>query len=187
MSKKKAHIDAKIQQANIDKSIIVLLTGNGKGKTTSALGMVLRSLGWGQKIVWVSFLKGEIDSGEKHFLSQHPQIKYIEMTTGFTWESQNKELDTQNATQTWQQTHPYLQDDTIDLIVLDELTYMLNYHYLDNSILNKITARLPKQNVIITGRAANDSLKNIADTISIINNEKHAFDNNIQAKKGIDF
>ena len=187
MQGKKTHIDSRIKSANIDKSVVVVLTGNGKGKSSSALGMIIRALGWGQKVVLVSFLKGEIATGERNFLQKQQNLTIIEMQSGFTWESQNKELDIKNAENTWQSAEKYLQDESIDLMVFDELTYMFNYGYLDNSILDKIKNRVKNQSVIITGRAASIQIKNIADTISEIKDEKHAFNNNIMARKGVDF
>ncbi len=188
MQRKKAHIDARIKQANSDKGVIVLLTGNGKGKSSSALGMVCRALGYGMQIVMVKFLKGTQDTGEDAFLSQQKNIQTISMKTGFTWETQDKALDKKMALETWQQAQPYLADESIDLVVFDELTYMLNYQYLDEQmVLNALNNRPKNQHIIITGRAASESLIAIADTVSEIANIKHAFRANIKAQKGIDF
>jgi cob(I)alamin adenosyltransferase len=187
MSKKKAHIDKRISEANIDKNLIVLLTGNGKGKSSSAFGMVARSLGYGKKVAIVKFLKGEIDSGEDK-LFKTLGVQYAVMQTGFTWETQNKTYDTKKAQQTWNDAKQFLADETIDLVMLDEITYMLNYGYLDEEeVVQTLENRPQHQHVIITGRAANESLKNIADTISEIKDEKHAFRQNIKAQQGIDF
>lgn len=188
MQKKKSYIDSRIKAANIKKGIIVLLTGNGKGKSSSAMGMICRSLGYNLKVVLVRFLKGEKDTGEDLFLNKHKNVKKIIMATGFTWETQNKELDKKEALKTWNKAKIFLQDPTIDLIVFDELTYMINYNYLKESdIFNLLKQRPNKQNIIITGRAANKSLIELADTVSEVNNVKHAFDNNIKSQKGIDY
>ncbi len=187
MQAKKKHIDKRIEEANTQQSVIVLLTGNGKGKSSSALGMIARSLGWGQRVVWVSFLKGAIETGEKRFFANTPNLTYIEMPSGFTWDSQNKEEDTQKAKATWAEAKPYLQDESIDIIIFDELTYMLNYDYLDIEILESIKHRTLEQSIIITGRAANVELHELADTVSEVKDIKHAFNDNITARKGVDY
>jgi cob(I)alamin adenosyltransferase len=187
MQRKKAHIDGKIKAANIDKGIIVLLTGNGKGKSSSALGMVCRALGYEMKIGIAKFLKGKQNTGEDVFLAQQPNVKTAFMKTGFTWDTQDKSYDTAMALETWGVAQQYLADNSLDLVVLDELTYMLNYHYLDEALILKSLANRPKnQHVVITGRAACQSLLDIADTVSEIKDVKHAFRANIKAQKGVD-
>ncbi len=187
MQRKKAHIDNRIQQANINKGIIVLLTGNGKGKSSSAWGMVCRALGYGMKIGIAKFLKGVQDTGEDVFLSKQTNVQMALMKTGFTWDTQDRKFDTKMAVETWDKAAKYLTDSSIDLVVLDELSYMLNYKYLDEQqILNALKNRPKNQHIVITGRAAPQSLVEIADTVSEIKNIKHAFDANIKAQKGID-
>ena len=187
MQRKKDHIDARIEAANIDKGIIVLLTGNGKGKSSSALGMICRALGYGMKIGIAKFLKGAQDTGEDTFLSKQPNVQTAFMKTGFTWDTQDKEYDTTMAAETWQKAQSYLEDESIDLVVLDELTYMINYKYLDEqTILGALNNRPKNQHVVITGRAAPDSLIEISDTVSKVTDVKHAFRENIKAQKGID-
>jgi len=187
MARKKAHIDVRIEEANIDKGIIVLLTGNGKGKSSSALGMVCRALGHDMQIAIVKFLKGVQDTGEDAFLAQQPNVRTTCMKTGFTWDTQDREYDTQKACETWAVAEQYLKDASIDLVVIDELTYMINYKYLDEEkILNALKERPKKQHVVVTGRAASKALIEIADTVSILKDEKHAFRANIKAQKGID-
>ncbi len=188
MIAKKSYIDKQIQITNIEKSLIILLTGNGKGKTSSALGMIMRFLGWEKKIVIVQFLKGNKKTGENLFLAQQKNVKLITMQSGFTWETQNKEIDKKNALITWQQVCPLFLDKTIDLIVLDELTYMLNYKYLSTSIIiDTILRKHDKQHIIITGRAAGKELVAIADTVSEVINIKHAFNSKVKAQAGIDY
>lgn len=188
MQKKKSYIDKRISKANINKNLIVLLTGNGKGKTSSALGMIMRALGYKMKIGIVQFIKGRKKTGEDLFLENEPLVTKIVMKTGFTWDTQNKEKDIIAAQKTWEKAKKLLQDDTIKLIVLDEITYMLNYKYLDeDEVINTILNRPKNQHLILTGRAANAKLIAIADTVSEIRNIKHAFNNNIKAQKAIDF
>ena len=187
MQRKKAHIDSRIEEANIDKGIIVLLTGNGKGKSSSSLGMVCRALGYDMKVGIAKFLKGMQDTGEDAFLTKQPNVQTAFMKTGFTWDTQDKEYDTAMAAETWSKAEQYLSDKSIDLVVLDELTYMVSYKYLDEQmILNALSNRPKDQHVVITGRAASTGLIDIADTVSEIKDIKHAFRANIKAQKGID-
>ncbi len=187
MQRKKAHINARIEEASINKGIIVLLTGNGKGKSSSALGMVCRALGYDMQVAIVKFLKGVQDTGEDAFLAQQKNIQTTFMKTGFTWDTQDKEYDTQKAKETWAVAEQYLKDESINLVVLDELTYMISYQYLDETnILNTLNNRPNNQHVVITGRAASDSLIEIADTVSEVKDIKHAFRANIKAQKGVD-
>jgi cob(I)alamin adenosyltransferase len=187
MAKKKAIIDKRIVEANIDKNLIVLLTGNGKGKSSSAFGMVARMLGYGKKVAIVKFLKGEIASGEDK-LFQKLGVDYAVMQSGFTWDTQDKEADAQKAQTTWKDAKEFLIDKTIDLVVLDEITYMLNYGYLDEEEVIKTLQNRPKnQHIVLTGRAASQNLIELADTVSILKDEKHAFRENIKAQKGVDF
>ena len=187
MQRKKQHIDSRIEEANIDKGIIVLLTGNGKGKSSSALGMICRALGYGMKIAVAKFLKGVQDTGEDAFLAKQPNVQTVFMKTGFTWDTQDKEYDTVMAVETWTKAQAYLEDKSIDLVVLDELTYMISYQYLEEQmIINSLNNRPKHQHVVITGRAASESLIEIADTVSEIKDIKHAFRANIKAQKGVD-
>ena len=187
MQRKKDHIDSRIEEANIDKGIIVLLTGNGKGKSSSSLGMVCRALGYDMKVGIAKFLKGEQDTGEDTFLAKQPNVQTAFMKTGFTWDTQDKEYDTVMALETWSEAAQYLTDESIDLVVLDELTYMISYKYLDEQIiLDALNNRPKNQHVVITGRAASEGLIDVADTVSEVKDIKHAFRANIKAQKGID-
>ncbi len=187
MQRKKNHIDSRIQEANIDKGIIVLLTGNGKGKSSSSLGMVCRALGYNMQVGIAKFLKGMQDTGEDAFLAKQPNVQTAFMKTGFTWDTQDKEYDTAMAVETWSKAQGYLKDKSIDLVVLDELTYMISYKYLDEQmILDALNNRPKNQHVVITGRAASKSLIDIADTVSEVKDIKHAFRANIKAQKGVD-
>jgi len=187
MQRKKEYIDSRIEEANIDKGIVVLLTGNGKGKSSSALGMVCRALGYDMKIGIAKFLKGVQDTGEDAFLAKQPNVQTASMKTGFTWDTQDKEYDTAMAIETWSKAEQYLSDKSIDLVVLDELTYMISYKYLDEQkILNALSNRPKDQHVVITGRAASTGIIDIADTVSEIKDIKHAFRANIKAQKGVD-
>ena len=187
MQRKKEYIDSRIDEANIDKGIIVLLTGNGKGKSSSAMGMICRALGYDMKVALVRFLKGDQQTGEDLFIENHPNIISAHMESGFTWDTQDKELDKQKATQTWLEAKKFLANEEISVVVLDEITYMINYKYLDESeILLALSNRPKDQHVIITGRAASQALIDVSDTVSEVEDIKHAFRANIRAQKGID-
>ena len=187
MQRKKKYIDSRIEAANIDKGIVVLLTGNGKGKSSSAMGMICRSLAYDMKIGVVRFLKGEQVTGEDIFLKNQKEVSIILMEAGFTWDTQNKQLDKEKALEAWSEAKKFLSDPEIGLVVLDEITYMVNYNYIDEkSIINALTDRPNNQHVVITGRSASNNLIEIADTVSEVKNIKHAFSENIRAQKGID-
>ena len=187
MQRKKEHIDSRIEEANIDKGIIVLLTGNGKGKSSSAMGMICRALGYDMKVALVRFLKGEQQTGEDLFLYSNPNVVSAHMESGFTWNTQDQELDKKLANETWLEAEKYLSDPKISLVVLDEITYMINYKYLDEtSILKALNNRPAGQHVVITGRAASEGIIEASDTVSEVKDVKHAFRANIRAQKGID-
>ena len=187
MQRKKEHIDSRIEEANIDKGIIVLLTGNGKGKSSSAMGMICRALGYDMKVALVRFLKGEQQTGEDLFLDSNPNVVSAHMESGFTWNTQDQELDKKLANETWLEAEKFLADPSINLVVLDEITYMINYKYLDEaSILKALSNRPEGQHVVITGRAASDGIIEASDTVSEVKDVKHAFRANIRAQKGID-
>lgn len=187
MQRKKEYIDSRIDAANIDKGIIVLLTGNGKGKSSSAMGMICRSLAYDMKVGVVRFLKGEQASGEDIFLKNQKGISIFLMKAGFTWDTQNKQLDMEKALEAWVEAKNFLNDPEIGLVVLDEITYMVSYNYIDEkSIIKALSGRPKNQHVVITGRAASKNLIEIADTVSEVKNIKHAFSENIRAQQGID-
>ena len=187
MQRKKEHIDSRIEEANIDKGVIVLLTGNGKGKSSSAMGMICRALGYDMKVALVRFLKGEQQTGEDLFLNSNPNVVSAHMESGFTWNTQDQELDKKRAGETWLEAEKFLTDPEINLVVLDEITYMINYKYLnETSILKALSNRPEGQHVVITGRAASEGIIEASDTVSEVKDVKHAFRANIRAQKGID-
>jgi cob(I)alamin adenosyltransferase len=187
MQRKKEFIDSRIKEANIDKGIIVLLTGNGKGKSSSAMGMICRALGYDMKVALVRFLKGEQQTGEDLFLDNNSNVVSAHMESGFTWDTQDQKLDKKRASETWNEAEKFLANPEIDLVVLDEITYMINYNYLDEKVILKVLSNRPKdQHVVITGRAASKGIIEASDTVSEVKDIKHAFRTNIRAQKGID-
>jgi len=191
MQRKKEIVDAAIDRAQEERGIVLLITGNGKGKTTSAFGTLYRALGHGQRAGVVQFIKGTQATGEVIFLKQHPAstaVRYHAMATGFTWNTQDWDADKRAADEAWAQAAGMLADPALDLVVLDELTYMLKYNYLDTAdVLAAISSRPPMQTVIVTGRAAKPELVELADTVSEIADRKHAFKAGVKAQAGIDF
>lgn len=187
MARKKAIIDASIAQADQDKGLLLVLTGNGKGKSSSAFGMVARSLGYGYKVGVAQFLKSRRDTGEEKFLGSQPNVQWQVLGDGFTWDTQNRDADIATAQRGWQVAQGFLRDETLHLVVLDELTYLLKYGYLDSAqVCADLSARPAMQHVVITGRAAPDCLLEIADTVSEIADIKHAYRAGIKAQPGID-
>lgn len=185
--KVKEKVDQKVAAAQIEKGIFQVITGNGKGKSTSGFGTVARCVGHGQKAAVVQFIKGTWECGERNLL-EGAGVPFSVMKTGFTWETQNKETDTAAAVETWQQAKQWLADESIDLVLLDELTYMVSYDYLDlDEVLQAIENRPKMQSVIVTGRGAHRRLTDLADTVSEVRNVKHAFESGVKALKGFDF
>ncbi|TMP29558.1 cob(I)yrinic acid a,c-diamide adenosyltransferase [Pseudoalteromonas rubra] len=185
--KVKEQVDAKIEQAQEEKGILQVITGNGKGKSTSGFGTVARCVGHGMNAAVVQFIKGMWECGERNLL-ERAGVPFAVMKTGFTWETQNRETDTQAAQATWQQAKQWLRDEDIDLVLLDELTYMVSYDYLDlDEVIEALENRPAMQSVIITGRGAHRRLTELADTVSEVRNVKHAFEAGIKAQKGFDF
>jgi cob(I)alamin adenosyltransferase len=187
MAKKKAVIDAAIRRADIEKGLLLVLTGNGKGKSSSAFGMVARALGHGIKVGVAQFIKGRSDTGEEAFFGRQPGVEWHVLGEGFTWDTQNLERDIATAKQGWEVARKMLADPGIGLVVLDELTYLLNYGWLDTqTVLADIAARPPMQHVVVTGRAAAQALCDAADTVSEIADVKHAYRAGVKAQAGVD-
>ncbi len=183
----KEKVDARIAAAQDERGLLLVITGDGKGKSTSGFGTITRATGHGLRTGVVQFIKGTWECGER-LLLQKAGVEFHIMATGFTWETQNKEQDREAAQEVWQEAKRMLTSDQYDVILLDELTYMVAYHYIDlDEVINVLTQRPPKQHVIITGRGCHRTLLELADTVSEIRNIKHAFDNGIKAQKGIDW
>ncbi|MCU7995803.1 cob(I)yrinic acid a,c-diamide adenosyltransferase [Shewanella glacialipiscicola] len=185
--KLKQGVDAKIAAAQEEKGILLVLTGNGKGKSTSGFGTVARAVGHGKKAAVVQFIKGTWECGERNLL-EGAGVAFHVMGTGFTWETQDKEKDTAAAILAWEIAEQLLQDESIDCVMLDELTYMVSYHYLDvERVLTALRNRPPMQHVIITGRACHRAIIELADTVSEVQPLKHAFEAGIKAQQGFDY
>ncbi len=189
MAQQKEQIDNKIAEATEERGVVIVITGNGKGKTTSAFGMIMRCLGYGHKVGLVQFIKGVQLSGEELFIrNNYPELPFYQMGTGFTWDTQDRSGDMAAAEKTWAFAEKLLKDESLHLVVLDELTYMLGYNYLDEArVLDAIRNRPKEQTVVITGRGGGSGIRDLADTVAEIDSVKHAYESGIKARKGIDF
>ena len=189
MERKKAIIDAKIASADKQIGIIIVNTGNGKGKSSSAFGMAIRALGHGMKVGVVQFIKGALQTGEERFLRRFPEeISFHAMGEGYTWETQNRERDIAKAQLAWEKARTFLADPEIGLVVFDELNIALKYKYLDvDVVINDLLARPPMQHVVVTGRGAPPELIEIADTVTEMEVVKHAFKAGIGAQAGTEW
>jgi len=188
MVRKKAVIDDKIAAAQAERGILVVNTGNGKGKSSAAFGVVARALGHGLKVAVVQFVKGRSDTGEEAFFRQQPNVAWHVGGEGFTWETQDPERDAAAARQAWDVASRHLADPEIGLVVLDEFTYTFKYGWLELApVLAALRARPPLQHVIITGRAAPEALRQAADTVTDMGMEKHAFQAGLKAMPGLEW
>ena len=188
MQKKKAVVDGKIAAAQEERGVLVVNTGNGKGKSSAAFGVVARALGHGLQVGVVQFVKGRSDTGEEAFFRRQSGVQWHVGGEGFTWETQDKDRDARAAQAAWEVACGHLSDPAIGLVVLDEMTYAFKYGWLDlDTVIAKLLSRPLMQHVIITGRAAPEALREVADTVSDIGMEKHAFQSGIKAMPGLEF
>jgi len=188
MKKRKEVLDAKIAKATEERGVLILMKGNGKGKSSSAFGTMARALGHQQKAGVIQFIKGRKHTGEFLFFKDHPQVDFNVMGHGFTWETQDKQKDIEAAKKAWVKAKSMLEDPTLNILIFDELSYMFKYGYLDVIPVVEALQNRPKhQNVIITGRTMAVELQEIADTISIVQDEKHAFRQGVKAQAGIEW
>jgi len=189
MERKKAVIDEKIAQAQDEYGLLLVHTGNGKGKSSSAFGMVARALGHGIKVGVVQFIKGAASTGEESFFRRFPEeVRYHVMGEGFTWETQDRQRDVEKAQQAWAVASELLRDPQIGLVVLDELNIALKHGYLElEPVLAEIGGRPQLQHVVVTGRGALPGMIEAADTVTEMGMVKHAFKSGVKAQKGVEF
>lgn len=188
MAAKQKIMQERIANADKEQGILLVLTGPGKGKSSSGFGMVARALGHGMKVGIVQFIKGAFSTGEHAFFRDLPNVDYHVMGQGYTWDTQDREQDVASANAAWEIVAGMLQDDSYDLILLDELNIALKYEYIDlDRVLDDLQARPEMQHVVVTGRNAPQELIDIADTVTDMRAIKHAFkDQGIKAQKGIE-
>jgi cob(I)alamin adenosyltransferase len=187
MQSVKEKVDKRIDDAQEERGLLIVITGNGKGKSTSGFGTIARAVGHGLSAAVVQYIKGTWACGERALL-ENAGVSFDVMATGFTWNTQDKTQDIAAAQKVWQRNKALLQDDSIDVILLDELTYMVAYKYIDlDEVISALTNRPKDQHVIITGRGCHRAIIDLADTVSEVQSIKHAFDSGIKAQKGIDW
>ncbi|VFS26951.1 Cob(I)yrinic acid a,c-diamide adenosyltransferase [Serratia liquefaciens] len=180
----KDKVDARVAAAQDERGIVMVFTGNGKGKTTAAFGTATRAVGHGKKVGVIQFIKGTWPNGERNLLEPHG-VEFQVMATGFTWNTQDRDSDTAACLAVWEHARRMLADDQLDLVLLDELTYMVAYDYLPlESVLSALRERPAHQSVIITGRGCHRDIIELADTVSELRPVKHAFDAGIKAQMG---
>lgn len=188
MQHKKAVIDAKMDTANEKRGLCLIHTGNGKGKSSAAFGVLARALGHGMKAVVIQFIKSRSDTGEEAFFRKHPGVEWHVMGEGFTWETQDDARDAAAARAAWKMAEEAMNNPAVDLLILDEFTYTLKYRWLDMpAVLAAIQNRPAMQHLILTGRAAPQELIEVADTVTEMKLVKHAFQAGIQAMPGIEW
>jgi cob(I)alamin adenosyltransferase len=171
------------------RGLVLIHTGNGKGKSSSAFGVIARALGWEHKVAVVQFIKGKWKTGEKQFFAKFPeQLDWLTMGDGFTWDTQDKEQDIAAAEAAFSRSCDIMACGNYDLVVLDEINIALRYEYLTvTEVLAGLKSRSKRTNVILTGRDAPPALCDYADLVSEILAVKHPFEAGIRAKRGIDY
>ncbi|MFV3330241.1 cob(I)yrinic acid a,c-diamide adenosyltransferase [Pseudomonas sp. NY15437] len=189
MQRKKAVIDEKIAQAQGERGVFLVNSGNGKGKSSAAFGMVARALGHGMKVGVVQFIKGAATTGEEAFFRRFPEeVSFHVMGEGFTWETQDRQRDIAKAQAAWDVARQLLGDPQVGLVVLDEVNIALKHGYLElDTVLADIAARPPMQHVVATGRGVQPAMVEAADTVTEMGLVKHAFKAGIKAQKGVEF
>ena len=189
MKKKKAARDKILATKTIEKGLLIVHTGKGKGKSTAAFGLVFRALGNGMKVGVVQFVKGKWETGERKILEHFPdQVTMTAMGDGFTWETQDRQRDIAAARAAWERAKAMIMDEEHDMVLLDELNIVLRYDYLDVAEVADFLATKPEmKHVIVTGRNAKDELIEIADLVTEMEMVKHPFRSGVKAQKGIEF
>ncbi|HEY2889032.1 MAG TPA: cob(I)yrinic acid a,c-diamide adenosyltransferase [Dongiaceae bacterium] len=188
-AKRKAARDKMLATKTIEKGLLIVHTGKGKGKSTAAFGLVMRALGHGFKIGIVQFVKGKWETGERSVLAKFPDLVTIRaMGEGFTWETQDRARDIAAAQAAWEQAKQMIDDPSYRLILLDELNIVLRYDYLPIAdVVAKLASRRPGLHVVVTGRNARDELIGAADLVTEMTMIKHPFREGVKAQVGIEF
>lgn len=188
MVRKKDVVDEKIAAAQAERGVLLVNTGNGKGKSSAGFGLVARALGHGMQVGVVQFIKGRSDTGEEAFFRTQPGVTWHVMGEGFTWETQDRARDVATAEAAWALAREMLQNPEVGLVVLDELNIALKYQYLDvERVLADLRARPPMQHVVVTGRGAPPALVEAADTVTDMTPVKHAFAAGVKAMPGMEW
>ena len=189
MAKRKAARDKMLAGKTIEKGLLIVHTGLGKGKSTAAFGLVMRAIGHGTRVGIVQFTKGKWTSGERFVLDRFPdQVTLRVMGEGFTWETQDRQRDIAAANAAWAMAQDLLADPSYGMILLDELNIALRYDYLEiEAVVAHLLARRPDLHVIVTGRHAKPAMMDAADLVTEMLAVKHPFRAGVKAQKGIEF
>ena len=189
MAKKKAARDKILATKTIEKGLIIVHTGKGKGKSTAAFGMVFRAIGHGMQVAVIQFVKGARGTGERTILENYPDLVTIKaLGEGFTWETQDRARDIEMARLAWEQAKRYIADPAFAMVLLDELNIVLRYDYLALDEVIAVLANKPAgKHIIITGRNAREELIDIADLVTEMEQIKHPFRSGVKAQAGIEF
>ncbi len=184
-----AHREKMAEKKEADRGLFLILTGDGKGKSSSAFGSIIRALGWGHSVGVVQYVKGNWKTGERQFFEQYPDlVTWHTMGQGFTWDTQDREKDIEAAQAAWDVSAKMLASGEYDLVVLDELNIVLRYDYLPvEEVLAGLMNRHPRTSVMVTGRDAKEELRDKADLITEMTPIRHPFEAGIKAKRGIDY
>ncbi len=188
--KRKEARDRMLADKTVEKGLLIVHTGKGKGKSTAAFGLVARAIGNGMKVGIVQYVKGKWETGERGVLEHFPdQVVIRTMGEGFTWETQDKARDIAAAEKAWEASREMIADPSFDLVVLDELNIVLRYDYLDlQEVIDTLNARRDMLHVVVTGRNAKPELIEAADLVTEMTQIKHPFrEQNVRAQKGIEF
>ena len=189
MAKKKAARDKIMAGKTIERGLLIVHTGKGKGKSTAAFGMVFRHVGHGFKSAVIQFVKGSWGTGERTVLEKFPDLVTIKaMGEGFTWETQDRDRDVAHARTGWEEAKRLINDPNYKLVMLDELNIVLRYDYLPlDEVLEFLAKRPADKHIIITGRNANERLIEMADLVTEMEMIKHPFRSGVKAQAGIEF
>lgn len=189
MKKKKAAREKILAGKTIEKGLIIVHTGKGKGKSTAAFGMVMRHIGHGLKVAVVQFVKGAWETGERDVLEHFPDLCTIKaMGHGFTWETQDRAQDIASAREAWEEAKKFIADPAYKLVMMDELNIVLRYDYLPlEEVLEVLRNKPADKHVIITGRNAREELIELADLVTEMEQIKHPFRSGVKAQIGIEF
>jgi cob(I)alamin adenosyltransferase len=189
MAKRKAVQDAEVAGKTIEKGLLIVHTGAGKGKSTAAFGLALRMLGRGQRVGVVQFIKGAWHSAERDALARFSeQVVWHTMGEGFTWETQDRARDVAAAERAWAKARELMADESFGLVILDELNIALRYDYLDlAAVVAALRERRPGLHIVVTGRNAKPELLAAADLVTEMTLVKHHFAAGVKAQPGIEF
>jgi cob(I)alamin adenosyltransferase len=189
MRKKKAARDKIIATKTIEKGLVIVHTGKGKGKSTAAFGMIFRAIGNGMRVGIVQFVKGKWGTGERKVLEAFPdQVEMATMGEGFTWETQDRRRDIAAAQAAWDKAKAMIMDEKIDMVLCDELNIVLRYDYLAVGEIIEVLKNRPRmKHVIITGRNAKEALIDFADLVTEMEVVKHPFRSGVKAQLGVEF